>query len=134
MSAYLVSDAHISFIVNFANTALAKWNSLPGHARIDDPQGLGEILYKANDYSVEYRYPQSAKNAAPAWKWKPSGPIPATLENTVKFLKALDCLEYQSCEPPAWDESQAFKIIAALRGMAINALPGYNKAPWGIDA
>lgn len=133
MSAFLVHDAHISFIVNFANTALAKWNSLPGGARLDDPQGLGEILYKANVYSVDYRYPAHAGDEAPAYVWKPSGPIPATLENTVKFLKALDCLEYQSCEPPAWDESQAYKIIQALRAMAVNVLPGYDSAPWGID-
>lgn len=134
MSAFLVADAHINFIVDFANTALPKYNKLPGGASLSDPQGTGEILYKANVASVDYRYPADAGNAAPDWSWKPSGPIPATLENLVKFLKALDCLEYQSCEPNDWEESQAFKIIRALRGMAINSLPGYDSAPWGIDA
>jgi hypothetical protein len=132
VSAFLVSDAHISFIVDFANSALPKYNRLPGGAALSDPQGVGEILHKANVDSVNYRYPQDTCEP-PVWQWKPSGPHAATLENLVKFLKALDCLEYQSCERNDWEESQAFKIIRTLRGMAINSLPGYDSAPWGIN-
>jgi len=135
MSAWVCADAHFNFIVNFANTALPKWNKLPGGQSLSDPQGLAELLFKANVRSVNYRYAHHEPQPEEGFVWKPAGgQMPATLENLVKFLKALDCLEYQSCERNDWEESEAFKIIRELRGMAINSLPGYDSAPWGIDA
>ena len=48
------------------------------------------------------------------------------------LLKALACLEYQSCERPDWHGSVAEQLIGIIRRRAIAALPGYEDAPWGI--
>lgn len=134
MSAFLVSDNHINFIVNFANRGFATYRTLSGGASLDDPQGLGRILHQANIDSVNYRYAHHEQLPASEWQWNPR----ATYDDKVKsdlvtFIKALDCLEYQSCECDDWKESVACKAIDTLRSIAISSLPGYQAAPWGID-
>jgi hypothetical protein len=50
----------------------------------------------------------------------------------VEVLKAIDCYEYQSCEHPEWDESEAKAFCDSLRSLQIGMLPGYNDAKWSI--
>lgn len=51
----------------------------------------------------------------------------------VQALKLVDCYEYQSCEHPDWDSSEAKRFCAALRSALIGSLPGYDDAPWEWD-
>jgi len=60
-------------------------------------------------------------------------PLPGTPDPLV-VLKAIACLEYQSCEHPGWLDSEARVFCQALRRVAITALPGYSAAQgWLIE-
>ena len=50
----------------------------------------------------------------------------------VQVLKAIDCLEYQSCDHPGWKDSEARKFLEALRAKATSQLPGYHEAQWVV--
>ena len=50
----------------------------------------------------------------------------------VEIIKLCDCYDYQSCETRDWETTEAFAICAALRAAAIDSLPGYEDAPWGL--
>ena len=52
----------------------------------------------------------------------------------VEGLKAIACLEYQSCEHEQWEASEALRFLEALRRSLINALPGYDDAAWDISS
>jgi hypothetical protein len=98
----------------------------------DDPQALGQLFLDANIESVNYRYSHNkdAQCEPEAFRWKPSKARPLS---SVEAIKALQCLDYQSCEKPEWRTTPAARIIAELKSAAISELPGYDAAPWGID-
>ena len=48
----------------------------------------------------------------------------------VAVLRAISVLEYQSCEHPGWEGSEAQAFCRALQGRAISHLPGYDEADW----
>ncbi len=50
----------------------------------------------------------------------------------VAVLKAIQCYEYQSCEHPEWETSEAHEFCQALRSAAIDKLPGYSEAQWEV--
>jgi hypothetical protein len=130
MSAFLCSDKHISAVVHFINVNFSHWRTIGADLpTTDDPQGVGRVLYAANLFSVDTRYPDKATEELVVWRYK----SPVAALDVVSFLKALDCLEYQSCEPENWEGSRAHRVISWARGCAIAMLPGYDKAPWGID-
>jgi hypothetical protein len=52
----------------------------------------------------------------------------------VALLKLCDCLDYQSCETEDWKQTAAHELLELIRGAAICALPGYEKAPWDYYA
>ena len=52
----------------------------------------------------------------------------------VQVLKACNCLEYQSCEHPGWEDSQARANLEVIRAYAVRQLPGYEDADWTLDA
>lgn len=90
----------------------------------DTVDGVGAILASANVASVNYRYAEDALE--PVYTHHP------VVADVVGVLKALDCYEYQSCEAPEWDYSEAYAICAALRREAIAQLPGYAEAEWAL--
>lgn len=53
--------------------------------------------------------------------------------SAVQILKAIDCYEYQSCEHPDWETSEAKVFCDALRGLMIGRLDGYADAQWEIQ-
>jgi hypothetical protein len=76
---------------------------------------------------VNHRYHE--KTPCPTYSFKRN----VTPLTPVELLKAVDCLEYQSCEHEGWNKSEAKKECERLRAIATRNLPGYNEAPWGID-
>lgn len=48
----------------------------------------------------------------------------------VETLHAIACYEYQSCETPDWTTTEAAAALRALEAATIRRLPGYNAAPW----
>jgi len=86
--------------------------------------------------SVRYRYPAGplpGPNAAS------DGPVVCSDRlstyarlSPVAVLKACSCYEYQSCEHPGWETSEAKRLIDSITQAAIAALPGYQDAAWEI--
>ena len=137
MSAFIVSDAHIDYLVS----AAFAWRREVNNDLYEQAEQnrLASMLKWANKVSVDYRYEGSkvyspeeiaSVDRVPRLTYALKGR--GVLEMS-KILKAIDCFEYQSCEIPEWEASPAFKFCERLRSAVISSLPGYEDAPWGID-
>lgn len=124
MSAFTVSKKHTAAVVRFFQ--------MHAHERFDDTDLLdwANRLQRANVASVNYRYPHHEQERAE--KITQYDLLHARLLTPVEALKAVQCLNYQSCEPPTWEESPERALLKRIEYVAINALPGYNEAPWDI--
>lgn len=81
---------------------------------------VGAMLLAENARSVNHRYDTDEWEEPYVYHAVPGEPDP------VVVLKAIRCLEYQSCEHPEWPESEAFAFCDALRHKAIAHLPGWH--------
>jgi hypothetical protein len=91
---------------------------------------VGAMLLRENHESVNFRYDEKPKiTIGDPYRFKQ----PMKAIEPVQVLKAIACYEYQSCEHPGWEVSEAKEFCEALRIHAINSLPGYDDAAWGID-
>jgi hypothetical protein len=125
MSAFLVDPAHIDRIVEFATTH----EILPRNTSAYD---LGKLLYEANVDSMIARYGEDFDKDDGTGRSYTYTERAGSLLTAVAFLKALDCLEYQSCEIDHWEKSEAYEVINELRRRAVKFLPGYEAAAWEI--
>jgi hypothetical protein len=128
MSAYLVSHRHIAALVKFG--ALRSYD-------MDSLRAQAECLARECVSSVSYRYPTVPLDDLPGPSQDSIADRPefthadfyaAPRLTPVECLKACACLEYQSCEHPGWDTSQACGELEKIRRAAIRALPGYDSA------
>ena len=138
MSAFICSDNHISAIVRWATrNNVSIWYGNPSRSlraggdlsrslRTGDEQELVDILYAENVKSVNYRY--RGGDPTTGCVYDPTSPILAP----VAVIKAVQSLEYQSCEHPGWETSDAKEILQAIQSEAIRRLPGYELAEWSI--
>jgi hypothetical protein len=151
MSAYTVTENHIIYLVAAALSRRIRrgchnrfsWVQVkyPGdvtHHIIDagEMETVAEFaseLWQENVRSVNYRYqndqadlttyvidPYKVDDLLHAWDFDP-----------LEVLKAIDCLEYQSCEHPEWEASKAWSFLNRLRRACISSLHGYSEATWG---
>jgi hypothetical protein len=81
---------------------------------------VGALLLAENRRSVDHRYAEEEWEQPYLFKMLPGVP------NPIAVLKALDGYEYQACEHPEWETSEAYNFCAALRRRAIRMLPGYE--------
>lgn len=119
MSAFLVTKNHIDYIVTAALSAR--------YMRVENETAFGQMLLTENHKSVNARY--NEVNAAVPYRFTRS---PGKIDPVVA-LKAIHCLQYQSCETDGWKDSEACKLLEQLEGEMIRLLPGYEEAPWAID-
>lgn len=129
MSAFICSDRHINAIVRFAcknNLRITHGNPSTFLAVPGNEQRVAEILLTENIRSVNYRYGLSDEDDVIVYD-----PFAPDLR-PIEVIKACDCLAYQSCEHPAWDESLACKLLHEIQRKAVQLLPGYDKAPWEV--
>lgn len=158
MSAYVVSKAHILYLVaaavsrrlaDHSNGDLRYWlPPLPGsqeprifqvhHGDAEGMARIANVLWLENCKSVGARYPDEdplSLPGAPSSGISPADVVqhgpPGVDFDPVQVLKACDCYAYQACEHQEWQTSEAFAIITALRSKAWHALPGYDAAEWG---
>jgi hypothetical protein len=138
MSAWIVDREHINVIVwagpHFSRYPM-RWpvvtDGVTTYPTLGDDvtmSELGHLLWHENHVSVNYRY--SENEATPAYQYREPR---STAWSPVEVLKAIACLDYQSCEHPGWATSQARAYLTVLEQTLINVLPGYDAAPWGID-
>jgi hypothetical protein len=130
MSAWIVDPGHIDVLVN----AAAQFGTLDGA----DPRAVGQLLWRENHRSVNYRYGQRSRT--------PSYPLRTTEAplHPIAVLKAIGCYEYQSCEHKGWDTSAAHRFVIKLEAAiaaqhpeqfaegAYRDNPIYDRAPWGF--
>lgn len=130
MSAYICDDAHISYIVQ-AGIKFQAWVNLgPGfnYMTRENAQNVFEILKRENVRSVNHRYQEqtpATRDHVGRFVWR------SQVFDPVQVMKAVNCLEYQSCEPETWEKSLALAVCRAIKEAAIRALPGYDAAAWG---
>lgn len=122
------------------------WRELNRHAETmtdDDhksyftPSQLGQILVSENVMSVHHRYPDTNPDAGDL-----PGPCDAFYMAPYVYtdprrdltpgqvFKAIDCLDYQSCEHGGWRKSEAHAFLTALRHAYCNRVADYEDAPW----
>jgi len=132
MSALIVSDETITGILLVSaprypgDSATYRYQ---GEARYINGrlQDLGQILVNQNRRSVNHLYSRDD----PAHTYRFRSELVPQIES-VQIIKLCDCYIYQSSETPDWLESEAFAIVNALRERAIDLLPGYEEALWGL--
>lgn len=126
----------------------AGWRQLARNAetREDDdykafctPSQLGQMLVSENVRSVYHRYPDTDPDAGDL-----PGPTdayymgPYVYEDLRRDLtpgevfRAIDCLDYQSCEHPEWYASEAYAFLVALRKAYCDRIADAEEA--GLEA
>lgn len=129
MSAYVVSAKHLAYI----GVALARSRN-PGHPAPSQVVELARPLAEENIRSVAYRYSEEGEPIEPLMEKVAveAEKLSSAKLEPVQLLKAIACLEYQSCEHPEWAASKVKKELNELRHYTIGHLPGYDKAEWSL--
>jgi len=143
MSAFVVEKSHINAMLHSAFQAGLKyrgnfsWYFEKEHKELttDNADEIGQMLLDENIKSVGHRYEDSEITDLPGradadyilpFVYKPFTRSPKPVE----ALKITGCYEYQSCEHPEWEASEAKAFCDALQHRLIDMLPGYEEAPW----
>lgn len=131
MSAFICTDKHINTLVSFASDnrlTAAFGNPTRIHVVYGAEQATAELLLIENIRSVNDCYKSEIGDVENAITYDPKTPRVTPVE----ILKACQCLAYQSDNAPNWDNSFAKALLERIQARAIDLLPGYNDAPWGI--
>jgi hypothetical protein len=117
MSAYLVTENHIEYLVDaLTNPRNDMITSCNHYAGTTDPQELGQILWDENARSVNHRYKET--ESAPPFTYR------RKCYNTdpLQVLASIRCYNYQTCETPDYDETKAGKLIHRLQSAIISRM------------
>lgn len=145
MSAFQCSPSHIAAIIGTAHKLDPSRTSLPDMSRemarhpdlaaeyTDSASFAGALLARENARSLDHRYAHHSTAhawAAPSaldcamWYSRPLSPI--------ALIKAIQCLDYQSCEHDAWSLSDAKRLLDQIARAAISKMDGYEEAAWSL--
>jgi len=132
MSAWIVQKEHIDVLIKSALTFVK------GEDELGDLNKLGRMLWHENAASVGYRYSHHDDPLmgfklweADAYEYTDPGFSPTPKEASC----TAHCYNYQTCEHPSWEISDAFDFTLALldklerKGQEIE-----YEGPWGWDA
>lgn len=142
MSAFILGTDHIDYLVSAAvdaGTHQSGFGIYWDGERVEwhNADVVGAALLRENIASVSHRYADNGTGSLP-------GPIPNPVPedyvylpflkvDAAQVLKALDCYEYQSCEHPGWNDSEARRFCDVLRRRYASKMPGYEEALWEVD-
>jgi hypothetical protein len=142
MSAFIVGTDHIDCLVSAALDAGMHQSGFGIYwdgERVEwhNADSVGAALLRENIASVSHRYADHGTDNLP-------GPIPNPIPedyiyqpclkvDAAQVLKAIDCYEYQSCEHPGWNDSEARRFCGVLRRRYSAMMPGYDDALWEVD-
>ena len=143
MSAFVVSDKHISAIVQAVygtdyrgfNTWRYLGDPEPTQeqaATLAKAQQEANILMQECHRSVAFRYKHHADVPQAPWQGKVKLDLNAEPVGAVQALKLIQCLDYQSCETDDWDNTTACKLLDRYRRLLVSKLPGYDDCHWAI--
>ena len=148
VSAFIEDKEHMDVLVRAADHASVRnrhpmsWFEGDTRHSLTDytSDELGQVLTDWNVRSVSWRYPDCKLSELPGqidhWWTEPyKFAIPTREHSEVQVLKAIDGYEYQACEHPDWEQSNAYAFLNALRREFIRLLPGYDEGDgWAISA
>lgn len=138
MSAFFVSTHHIDVLVSAA-IDLEAYAGPPRIERVTHHRAtlVGQMLLRENLRSMLARYP-SIDDTAEAAGYQ------ATVDTyrhryyphvrPTAAAHAVSCFDYQACEHPDYDRSQARAFVESLRQAILRRMPGIDAEPWGIDS
>lgn len=138
MSAYLVEDHHVDFMLSFlVNKTFGQvfWQSRRSwlHMKyeiLDAATGntamdiVGNILIAENYRSLAARYGDNTEPHRYRFKEHPGARVGDKLAICVQVLKACDCFDYQACESSDYEQTDAARMVQDIRKFAISSLPG----------
>ena len=120
MSVFLVNENHINTIVSYFITPVTdnklqvKVNGQWKAISLEDgsADALAKVLWDENAQSVANRYNEKIELKEYKFQFFPEV---HRAYSAGEIAKALDCLEYQSCESEGFSQSEAREIILAMR-------------------
>lgn len=140
MSAFRVDTFHIDALITagcsaayahaYSDTGVITFLFRGIQYRMDTmgAQEIGTALIDLNNRSVNTRYNED------------HAPEPYTVRHLnvealtpVVILKLIAGFRYQACEFRGWDDTLGAHYLRVLEKAAINALSGYEEAPWCLD-
>jgi hypothetical protein len=94
---------------------------------------IGSVILAQNVASVAYRYSEPIVPGENVYKFRQHRGVYANDRRKViaQALKAISCIEYQSCEDPGWYGSDARQILNFMARSLANKLPEISGAEWG---
>ncbi|PWQ97684.1 hypothetical protein [Leucothrix pacifica] len=123
MSAYVLPDEHISYLVS----AAIQYQIIQ-----DTPleiNRIGEVLLKENHKSVAYRYrekfDEEERYSFTFYRLETQWP---------QVLSACKCWNYQACEHPDFKQSEAYELYLRLVFSTISNIPEVNHTHWCIGS
>jgi hypothetical protein len=111
----------------------------------------GQVLLNENVRSVDERYPNAEERPGPidldlTYQYRPIRDVGIDYQaKCMAVVNATYCYDYQACETAGWGEvdgrpaqtgyfaSLACAMVEGIRKMAVQALLGYERAPWGVS-
>lgn len=141
MSAWVVEKEHIDVLIAYGLSDPAnrlrwlidpEWSYSPENTRElthETATEIGAMLWQENVASVCARYEDdSAETYAHVFEYSYRDPHYVLTHR--EALKAVACLEYQSCDHDGWETSEAKRCLDRIEARAIGEL---YEGPWGWD-
>jgi hypothetical protein len=140
MSAFLVSDRHITEMLRFASGAgrdhittrvYHSGGVVMTLAMPDELEKAGQVLVNQNYKSMAALYGDEKYKESHKYKYEP---VPfCDLLPAVQIIKLCDCYNYQASETGDYYQTLAYSIVRAIRDRVVECLPGYEAAEWSIN-
>lgn len=129
MSAYIVSDEHISALLG----VMVKCGILDVK-NMGEVVHVGQLMVNENCAAVKARYGDEVGEAPEfVLSVKHFQDAHTKPTNIIQFLKWLDAYEHQCSSIRSWQSTRAFAHTNHLRRALIRKLPGYEAAKWSFD-
>lgn len=151
MSAFMHDNAHVDAIIHGAMTygrTQGIYFGNPTHALTDNPTEAGRVLLRENAESMAYRYNmKDLDNEADggtraieylgyveqAEGYEYDASKPHKTYSAGEVLMALHSFEYQACERPEFEQSDAHALIRGIERALIRSWREYSSAEtWAI--
>ena len=126
MSAFMVDNDLIDLLVSAAGGKLSWYHNDVWHYATD-PTEVGRMLLAENRRSIDYRY--SEHEPVPDYTFRRVTGIGEAISDA-QVAQAIFCFDYQACETPDWETSEAYAFCQALKDQLLRELPGYRDALW----
>lgn len=102
-------------------------------AGVEELNAAGQMLLDENIASYDHRYPGQAEaddveDPPYVHRWLPLTAAALGHDPALVVLIAAKSYQYNACEHPGWDDSDAKRLTDALTANAITKLVGYDKA------